>query len=239
MEGKATEVEVQSIRAVDGDEDEKEEDPVDDNDRDEDYTGRAKKRKKPVRGAAARSRAQRKAVITAAQAPGDKIASNSRMVAPGILPFHATGMFGPGAFPPPPGGIQLPPGMHFNSPGGIQLPPGMPLQLPHGMQFPPFMQIPPGMQFPPVPIQPGQVIHMMVPDGKGGMQVVQMPMMPPGWTPEGVAEGEGAAEDAAGNGTGHAEQSGVNGGDLSISLASNAQMAEGTVVAPLENVTNE
>ena len=113
----------------------------------------------------------------------------------------------------------------------------MPLQLPHGMQFPPLMQIPPGMQFPQVPIQPGQVIHVMVPDGKGGMQVVPMPMpmMPPGWTPEGVAEGE----DAAGDGTGHAEQSGVNGGDLSIGVGSNAQMTEGTVAAPLENVTHE
>jgi hypothetical protein len=66
-----------------------------------------------------------------------------------------------------------------------------------------------------------------------------MPMMPPGWTPEGMAEGDDAAEGAAGNGTGHPEQSGVNGGDLSIGAASNAEVAEGAVAAPLENVTNE
>ena len=232
---KATEPEAQLINAEDEDEHEHEEDLIDDNDQDEDYTGRARKRKKPVRGAAARSRAQRKAAITASQALGDKIASNSRVAAPGMLPFPASGMFGPGVFPPPPGGMQLPPGIPFNSPGGIQLPPGMPLQLPHGMQYPQLLQIPPGMQFPPVPIQPGQVIHVMVPDGKGGMQVVPMPMMPPGWTPEGMAEGE----DAVGNGTGHAEQSGVNGGDLSTSAVSNAQVVEGAVAGPLENVANE
>jgi len=236
---KVTEPEAQPIRAMDEDEDEHEEDLIDDNDQDEDYTGRAKKRKKPVRGAAARSRAHKKAAVTASQASGDKFASNSRGAAPGMLPFPATGMFGPGVFPPPPGGMQLPPGISFNPPGGIQLPPGMSPQLPHGMQFPQLLQIPPGMQFPSVPLQPGQVIHLMVPDGKGGMHVVPMPMMPPGWTPEGMAEGEGEGEGAVGNGTGHAEQNGVNGGDLSIGAASNAQVAEEAAAAPLENVADE
>jgi len=239
IQGRATEPEAQPIRVVDEDEDENEGDPIDDNDRDEDYTGRAKKRKKPVRGAAARSRAQRKAAIMVSQASGDKNASNSRVVPPGMLPFPTTGMFGPGMFPPSPGGMQLPPGMPFNPPGGMQLPPGMPLQLPHGMPFPPLMQLPTGMQFPPVSIQPGQIIHVMVPDGKGGMQVVPMPMMPPGWTPDGVVDGEDAGESAAGNGTGHNDQSGVNGGDLSIGAASNAEVAEGAVAVPLENVTHE
>jgi len=227
----ASEPSAQPTKAVDEDEDEG--DPIDDNDQDEDYTGRAKKRKKPVRGAAAQSRAQRKA---AAQASSDRVVSNSRVAAPGVLSFPTTGMFGPGMFPPPPG-MQLPPGIPFAPPGGIQIPPGMPLQIPHGVQFPPLLQLPPGMQFPPVPMQPGQVIHVMVPDGKGGMQLVPMPMMPPGWTPEGVVEGAG--EGAGRNGTGYAEQSGVNGGGLSIGAASNAGVADGAVAAPLENVTHE
>lgn len=210
------------------DEDEDEDDPIDDNDQDEDYTGRAKKRKKPVRGAAARSRAQRRAA-------GDKGASPSRAVAHGMLPFPGTGMFGPGMFPQSPGGMQLPPGMPFAPPAGIQLSQGMPLQLPHGLQFPPLLQLPPGMQFPPVPMQPGQVIQVMVSDGKGGMQLVHMPMMPPGWTADDAVEGGGAAEGVA-DGAGPTEESGA---DLSIGTCSNAEVAEDAIAAALEDVTTE
>ena len=229
-EGNVAEAQLTKEADEDGDED----DSIDDNDQDEDYTGRAKKRKKPVRGAAARSRAQRRAGLTAAQIPGDRGASTSRTVAPGMLPFPTTGMFGPGVFTSPPGGMQLPPGVPFSSSTGIQLPPGMPLQLPHGMQFPPFLQLPPGMQFPPMPIQPGQVIPVMVPDGKGGMQLVQMPMVPPGWTLEGMAE-VGASVEGATNGTDYIEQSEGDRGDLSVGGPSNAEVAESALAAPLEN----
>jgi hypothetical protein len=227
IEGNVTVPEPQPTKAADEEEDEE---PIDDNDQDEDYTGRVKKRKKPVRGPGARSRAQRRAAPTTTQASGDKGANTSRVMAPEVLSFPGAGMFPPGMFPPPPAGMQLPLGVPFAPPAGIQLPPGMQLQLPPGMQFPPLFQLPPGMQFPPMPIQPGQVIQVMVPDGKGGMQLVQVPMMPPGWTAEGIAEGG-----AAGDGVGHVEQSDMNGEELSIDAASNAEVAAGAVAAPLEN----
>lgn len=78
----------------------------------------------------------------------------------------------------------------------------------------------------------------MVPDGKGGMQLVQMPMVPPGWTLEGMAEIGGSAEGVT-DGTDYVEQSEGDRGDLSIGVPSNAEVAEGALAAPLENGTAE
>ena len=77
-----------------------------------------------------------------------------------------------------------------------------------------------------------------MPDGKGGMQLVHMPMMPPGWTPEDMVE-VGVAAEGTTDGTGHAEQSGGDGEGLSIGASPNEEVAEDAVAEPLENGTAE